>query len=193
MVEDKLKRISRFLSLILRHRPEQIGLTLDSAGWADVEELISKSLESGVVFDRPILRQIVEQADKKRFSFSDDGKRIRANYGHSIPVQPVEESTKPPEFLFHGTARRFLPSIQSKGLGPGDRQHVHLVEDEKAAEEVGRRHGEPVVITVKAREMHDQGYEFYKTESGIWLTKEVPVEYTIIKGNAGQFEAIQGN
>jgi putative RNA 2'-phosphotransferase len=190
VVDDRLKRISKFLSLILRHRPEQIGLNLDRAGWADIEELISKSLESGVVLDRPILRQIVEQADKKRFSFSDDGKRIRADYGHSIAIQPAEESTRPPEFLFHGTARRFLQSIQRGGLGPADRQYVHLVEDTKTAMEVGRRHGEPVVIIVKAREMHGQGYEFFKTESGIWLTKEVPAEYIIVEGNMEQFTAI---
>jgi len=105
------------------------------------------------------------------------GKRIRANYGHSIPVLLEEEAAEPPEFLFHGTAQRFLSSIKNKGLGPGDRQYVHLVEDEKTAFEVGRRHGEPVVLKVRAQEMHSKGHKFFKTASAIWLTKEVPPDY----------------
>jgi putative RNA 2'-phosphotransferase len=192
MFEDKLKRISKFLSLVLRHKPEHIGLTLDSAGWADVEELIAKSLESGVVLDRPILRQVVEQAERIRFSFSDDGKRIRANYGHSIPIRLEDEPEEPPEFLFHGTAVGSLPSIRRKGLGPGDRQYVHLVEDESAALEVGRRHGEPVVLRVEAREMFEKGHEFYKTKSSIWLTKEVPAEYIFIKSDSTHTKIIKG-
>jgi putative RNA 2'-phosphotransferase len=183
-VDDKLVRISKFLSLVLRHKPEHVGLTLDPEGWADVEELIKKSLESGVVLDRPTLRQVVEGAEKKRFSFSEDGKRVKANYGHSIPVSLGEESSEPPEFLFHGTARRFLRSIKSDGLGPGDRQYVHLVEDRKTATEVGHRHGEPVVLVIKAHALYEKGQRFFKTESGIWLTKEVPVEYIDIEGES---------
>jgi putative RNA 2'-phosphotransferase len=184
-VDNRLVRISKFLSLVLRHKPEHIGLTLDAEGWADIEELIKNSLESGVVLDRPALRQVVEQAEKKRFSFSEDGKRIRANYGHSIPVSLREESAEPPEFLFHGTAKRYLPSIESNGLGPGNRQYVHLVEDEKTAVDVGHRHGEPVVLMIKAHEMYEKGYEFFKTKSAIWLTKDVPVEYIEIEGLKG--------
>lgn len=183
-VDNKLVRISKFLSLVLRHKPEHIGLTLDPEGWADVEELMRKSLESGVVLDRPTLRQVVEGAEKKRFSFSEDGKRVKANYGHSIPVSLGKESAEPPELLFHGTAKRFLPSIESDGLGPGDRQYVHLVEDKKTATEVGHRHGEPVVLVIKARDMYEKGHEFVKTESGIWLTKEVPVEYIAVEGES---------
>ena len=183
--DNKLVRISKFLSLVLRHKPEHIWLTLDPEGWADVEELIRKSLESRVVLDRPTLREVVEGAEKKRFSFSEDGKRIKANYGHSIPVSLGKESAEPPKTLFHGTAKRFLPSIKNNGLGPGDRQYVHLVEDEKTAVEVGRRHGEPVVLVIRAHEMYEKGYEFFKTASAIWLTKEVPVEYINIEGEKG--------
>jgi putative RNA 2'-phosphotransferase len=183
--DDKYVRLSKFLSLVLRHKPEHIGLKLDAEGWVDVGDLIRNSLAAGIVLDRPILRQVVEGAEKKRFSFSEDGKRIRANYGHSIPVLLKEEAAEPPEFLFHGTARRFLSSIQTKGLGPGDRQYVHLVEDKKTAVEVGHRHGEPVVLVVKAREMHVNGYEFFKTASAIWLTKAVPVEYIVLEGEKG--------
>jgi putative RNA 2'-phosphotransferase len=183
-IDDKLVRISKFLSLVLRHKPEHIGLTLDAQGWAGVEDLIRNSLESGVVLDRPTLRQVIEQAEKKRFSFSKDGQKIRANYGHSIPVLLKDESAEPPEFLFHGTARRFLPSIQSEGLGPGNRQYVHLVEDKNTAVEVGQRHGEPVVLTIKANEMFEKGFEFFKTASAIWLTKDVPAEYIILEGSS---------
>lgn len=184
-VDNRLVRISKFLSLVLRHKPERIGLTLDAEGWADIEELIKNSLQSGVVLDRPALRQVVEEAEKKRFSFSKDGKRIRANYGHSIPVSLGEESAEPPEFLFHGTAKRYLSSIENDGLGPGNRQYVHLVEDEKTAVEVGQRHGEPVVLMIKAHEMYEKGYEFFKTESAIWLTKNVPIEYITTAGSKG--------
>jgi putative RNA 2'-phosphotransferase len=179
MIDQKLIRISKFLCLVLRHKPETIGLTLDAEGWANVEELLPKALEHGVIIDQPTLRQIVEHSEKKRFSFSDDGQKIRANYGHSIPIAFGYESTEPPEFLFHGTAKSFLPPIGEDGLGPGTRQYVHLVEDEKTAVAVGRRHGEPVVLTVKARSMHENGFEFFKTDSDIWLTKKVPREYII--------------
>jgi len=182
-VENKHIRISKFLSLVLRHKPETIGITLDSEGWADVNELIRKSFDAGVTLDRPMLRQVVEGGEKKRFSFSPDGLRIRANYGHSIPVLPVHEPVEPPEFLYHGTAEEFVPSIEKDGIGPGTRQYVHLVEDMKTAVEVGSRHGEPAVVTVKAKTMYECGYEFFRTESGIWLTREVPKEHIEIEGS----------
>ncbi len=180
-MESKYIRISKFLSLVLRHKPETIGLTLDSEGWADVGELIKKSFDAGVLLDRPILRQVVEGGEKKRFSFNGDGSRVRANYGHSIPVTPVHAPAAPPEFLYHGTAKEYSQSIENEGIGPGTRHYVHLVEDMKTAIQVGSRHGEPVVIIVKAKAMHEDGFEFFKTESGIWLTKEVPKEYIEIE------------
>lgn len=185
-MDDKFVRLSKFLCLILRHKPETIGLTMDDEGWANIEELIRKSLDAGVFIDRPILRQIVEHGEKRRFSFSADGESIKADYGHSIPVSLGRETSEPPEHLYHGTAQRFLSSITEEGLGPGARQYVHLVEDEKTALEVGGRHGEPVALTVKARVMHENGFKFFKTESGIWLTKEVPREYIDIdiEGNS---------
>lgn len=186
MIDEKLVRISKFLCLILRHKPDTIGLTLDAEGWAKVDELLPKALEHGVIIDRPILRQIVEHGEKKRFSFSEDGQKIRANYGHSIPIVFGSEPSEPPEFLYHGTAKRFLPPISEQGLGPGTRQYVHLVEDEKTAVAVGRRHGEPVVLTIKAHAMHENGFEFFKTESEIWLTKTVPAEYIIDPSPSGE-------
>ena len=187
-MENKYVRISKFLSLVLRHKPETIGLTLDSEGWVDVGELIRKSFDAGVVLDRPVLREVVEGGEKKRFSFNPDGSKIRANYGHSIPVLPAQEAAEPPEFLYHGTAREYVGSIESEGIGPGARQYVHLVADMKTAVEVGSRHGEPVVLIVKAKEMHENGFEFFSTESGIWLTKEVPKEYLKAEGSNGSQE-----
>lgn len=186
-VENKHVRISKFLSLVLRHKPETIGLTLDSVGWADVGELIRKSFDAGVVLDRPVLREVVDGGEKKRFSFSPDGSKIRANYGHSIRVLPAHDPAEPPEFLYHGTAKEYIRSIESEGIGPGARQYVHLVADMKTAVEVGSRHGEPVVLIVKAKEMHESGFEFFETESGIWLTKEVPKEYIEIQGDSPAF------
>lgn len=183
MDENKHVRISKFLCLVLRHKPDTIGLTLDAEGWAKVAELLPKALEHGIIIDRPTLRQIVEHGEKKRFSFSEDGQKIRANYGHSIPIVFGHESSEPPEYLYHGTAKRFLLPIGEEGLGPGTRQYVHLVEDKNTAVAVGRRHGEPVVLTIKAHAMYEDGFEFFKTESEIWLTKKVPAEYIVTKGN----------
>ena len=176
-MESKLVRISKFLCLVLRHKPETIGLALDEEGYADVGELMRKALDFGVVVDRPALREVVEQTDKKRFSFSPDGDKVRANYGHSIPVVLDRHKAEPPETLYHGTATDSVASIREHGLTPGTRQHVHLVEDEKAALEVGRRYGEPHVFKVQARRMHEDGFEFFVAGGGIWLTNAVLPEY----------------
>ncbi|UCF71221.1 MAG: RNA 2'-phosphotransferase [candidate division WOR-3 bacterium] len=182
-MDDKLVRLSKFLCLVLRHKPETIGLALDEEGWANIEELIRKSLDAGVFVDQPTLRQIVENSEKKRFSFSPNGESIKADYGHSIPISLGRETSEPPEYLYHGTARASLSSIAKKGLGPGARQYVHLVEDKETAFQVGGRHGEPVVLIVKAQAMNENGFKFHRTESGIWLTKEVPAEYIEAQGN----------
>lgn len=177
--ESRLVRISKFLCLVLRHRPETIGLALDEEGYSDIAELIRKALDFGVVVDRPALREVVEHTDKKRFSFSEDGNRIKANYGHSIPVVLDRQKAEPPEVLYHGTAQETVTSIMEQGLGPGTRQYVHLVEEEKQALEVGRRYGEPHVLRVRARKMHEDGFEFFVAGGGIWLTKSVPIEYIV--------------
>lgn len=182
-VEDEtdrnLVRISKFLSLVLRHKPETIGLELDEQGWARVDELLSKANMADLPMDRVLLRQVVEGSDKKRFAFSADGEKIRANYGHSIAIDLGRESAEPPEFLFHGTAIRFIVSIKMKGIIPQERIHVHLSPDEESAMEVGRRHGSPIVLTIKARRMYEDGFKFYPSASGIWLTEKVPSEYII--------------
>lgn len=172
---DRLTETSKFLSYVLRHEPQAIGLALDSEGWAGIDALIAAAAASGTALDRDLIRAVVDTSDKKRFAISPDGARIRAVQGHStaevaIAYDPVE----PPEQLFHGTATRFLESIRSQGLVAGSRHHVHLSPDAETATAVGRRHGEPVVLTVAAGAMHRQGFVFHRADNGVWLTKAVP-------------------
>jgi putative RNA 2'-phosphotransferase len=170
-------RISKFLSLVLRHRPDKIGLTLDAQGWAAVDELLAKMNQHGAPLTRPLLNDIVEQDDKQRYAFSADGTRIRANQGHSIQIDLGLEPIAPPEYLYHGTATRFHASIQQHGLLRGKRDYVHLSPDEDTARKVGARHGEPLVLVVKAGEMHAAGFVFYRSANGVWLIDHVPPEY----------------
>ncbi|WP_395678168.1 RNA 2'-phosphotransferase [Inquilinus sp.] len=172
---DRLTETSKFLSYVLRHEPQAIGLTLDSEGWARIDALIAAAAANGKVLDRELIQAVVDGNDKKRFSISPDGDRMRAVQGHStaevaIAYAPVE----PPEQLFHGTATRFLASIRAEGLVPGSRHHVHLSPDVETAMAVGRRHGQPVVLTVAAGAMHCQGFVFHRADNGVWLTKAVP-------------------
>jgi len=169
---------SKFLSFVLRHKPEAIGLTLDAEGWADIESLIACATRSGQALTRPLLQEIVDTSDKKRFTISEDGLRIRAAQGHSaqsVAIAHVEK--KPPEFLFHGTATRFLDSIRQQGLVAGSRHHVHLSENEQIATAVGQRYGKPVVLKIKALLMFEQGFKFYQADNGVWLTDQVLPEF----------------
>ncbi len=168
---------SKLLSLILRHKPQTIGIALDSAGWADVDELLALLPRAGVSMNRDQLRHIVESNDKQRFVFSDDGQRIRANQGHSLSVDLGLEPIEPPAVLFHGTARKSLESILREGLKRGQRQHVHLHTDRALAETVGRRHGQPVLLRVAAGQMWADGHAFFRSDNRVWLTEAVPVRY----------------
>lgn len=180
-MDDQYVPISKFLSLVLRHQPEQIELRLDKGGWADVEELILKS-QKRFPLSRALLEEVVRKNDKKRFSFSADGKRIRANQGHSLQHVRLDISpSTPPQILYHGTARRFLDSILEVGLMPQGRQHVHLSIDAKAAMKVGRRHGDPIVLRVAANRLVSSGHVFYLSENGVWLTSHVPAVYLTIE------------
>lgn len=139
--------VSKFLSYVLRHEPHAIGLTLDREGWAEVDALIAGAQQAGRTLDVELLRAVVSSSDKKRFALSDDGRRIRAVQGHSIDTVAIQREPKqPPEFLYHGTATRFLDSILAEGLRPGERHHVHLSEDVSTATAVGQRYGKPVVL-----------------------------------------------
>lgn len=176
-MEKRLVKVSKFLSLVLRHAPETIGLTIDENGWARVDQLIVAATRAGVVLDEKLLNDVVEHNDKKRFAFSADGSRIRASQGHSIAIELALERVEPPEMLYHGTASRFIESIKEKGLIKGERQHVHLSKDEDTATKVGSRHGKPVVLKIASARMHSDGFEFFVSANGVWLTKSVPVQY----------------
>ena len=174
---SNLIKQSKFLSLILRHDPGAVGVTLDSQGWIEVDVLISAIRRKRPQFSRELLNKIVETNNKKRFAFSEDGKRIRASHGHSIGIDLNLEPASPPDILFHGTAIRNLDSIREQGLHSGARDHVHLSQDEITAHKVGSRHGKPVILRIRAGNMAKAGETFYLSENGVWLTDSVAVEY----------------
>ncbi len=170
---------SRFISLILRHKPETIGIELDEHGWANVEELIA-GIAKQQEFSIEMLEEIVDTDNKQRYSFNEDKTLIRANQGHSIPVDVELTETTPPDVLYHGTGEKYVDSISNKGLIPKSRLYVHLSKDIETAISVGKRHGKPVVYKVDALQMNKNGYKFYLSANGVWLTKEVPVNYLMV-------------
>lgn len=170
-------RISKFLSLVLRHEPQKIGIQLDPNGWVDCNTLIEAAAGHGVSFDYPTLTEVVRTNDKKRFALSDDGKRIRANQGHSVNVDLQLKAQTPPPQLYHGTVEKFLDSIRIDGLRKGERHHVHLSRDTQTASIVGERRGKPVILSIRSSAMHEAGHEFFLSENGVWLTDQVPAEF----------------
>ncbi len=176
-MDKKLVSTSKFFSLVLRHKPETIGLELDEEGWADIETLLELAAAHGQRIDRATLDRVVETNDKKRFAISDDGQRIRASQGHSVDVDLKMEPLTPPEQLFHGTVERFLALIHTDGLKKMSRQHVHLSADLETAAKVGGRRGKPVILIVNAGAMHAAGHAFYRSANGVWLTDHVPSDF----------------
>ena len=198
---DRYKNTSKFISLILRHKPETIGITLDEHGWADVEELIEginrtgghfpdkqgraderKLIEGinrtgGHFLDMKVLEEIVASDEKQRYSFNEDHTLIRANQGHSIPVDVELEKKTPPDVLWHGTGEKFVDSINAQGLIPKSRLYVHLSSDIETAKKVGSRHGRPVICEIDCKRMAQDGYLFFESVNHVWLTKKVPVQY----------------
>ena len=170
-------KISKFLSLVLRHKPETIGLTLDRQGWAEVDTLIKLAKKKNLKINKLILEKVVANNDKKRFCFNEDKTKIRANQGHSITVDLALEPKQPPKYLFHGTATRFIDSIATKGLLKQQRNHVHLSADKSTAIKVGQRHGKPVILKIQAQRMYDAGFTFFLSDNQVWLTDRVPVKY----------------
>ncbi len=181
-LSKSLESTSKYLSLILRHKPETIGIELDEHGWADVEELI-RGISRTHEFNMDILEEIVRTDNKQRYSFNDDKSLIRANQGHSIPVDVELEKAEPPETLYHGTGEKYRKSIDAEGLKPKSRLYVHLSRDIDTAVIVGKRHGEPIVYRVSSKDMQNDGYEFFKSVNGVWLTKNVPVMYLEVINN----------
>ncbi len=176
----ELVEISKFLSFVLRHKPQAIGITLDAEGWVAVDELLAAAGRHGQPIAREQLAEVVATNDKRRFSFSPDGRLIRANQGHSVEVDLGLEPVEPPEVLYHGTVERFLESIRQQGLVRGKRQHVHLSADRDTAARVGQRRGRPVVLLVASGRMFRAGHAFYRSANGVWLTEAVAPEYLSI-------------
>lgn len=174
---SELDNLSKYISLVLRHRPEEAGIGLDEHGWADVEALIAGMNAGGRKIDREILEEIVRTDKKQRYSFNEDGRLIRANQGHSIPVDVELAKQVPPEYLYHGTAARFLESIRQQGLLPMSRLYVHLSGDVDTARVVGKRHGRLVVLKIRSGDMHRDGIPFYRSRNGVWLAKKVDAKY----------------
>ena len=177
MNEQHKKKLSKFLSYVLRHHPELINLNLDENGWANVDELISKSTNDSQGFTFEELDEIVQTNEKKRFAFNEDKTRIRASQGHSIEINLALISQQPPEFLYHGTALNNIESILEKGIEKRSRQYVHLSQDKETATNVGMRHGKPIILTIKTKVMIDDGIEFYLSDNEVWLTDFVDVKY----------------
>ena len=176
MTQDTV-RVSKFLSLVLRHQPEHIGLVLDQQGWADIDELIARGGAHGMALTRETILEVVATSDKQRFALDAAGRRIRANQGHSVEIDLGLEPAEPPPILFHGTAATSIDAIRAEGLKPGSRQHVHLSPDAATASKVGQRHGRPVVLAVRAGEMWSRGKAFFRAANGVWLTASVPPEF----------------
>jgi putative RNA 2'-phosphotransferase len=178
MVSEKESiRLSKLLSLVLRHKPEQIGLELDRNGWADINSLIHKCNQSNIPLTLDILKHLVATNSKKRFTLDENQNKIRANQGHSIEVELELKPIEPPNVLYHGTAEKFVSSILEKGLLKQQRQHVHLSSNIETAITVGQRHGRPFVFKILAQQMYIDKYEFFLSDNGVWLTDNVPTKF----------------
>ncbi len=171
------RKISQYISLVLRHQPQLIGLKPDLQGWVPVADLLQGLAQSGRTISREALDELVAHNPKQRYAYSEDGLYIRAQQGHSIPVALEYEAVPPPPQLYHGTATQNLAGIRAQGLHKGSRHHVHLSLDRETAAMVGQRHGKLVILTVEAGKMQEDGYAFFCTPNQVWLTEAVPVAY----------------
>lgn len=172
-----LDSISKYISLILRHKPEVIGISIDEHGWANVSELVDGIKKDNPEFDMAALEEIVSTDSKGRYSFNEDKTLIRANQGHSISVDVELEEKQSPEFLYHGTDEKYVASIDKIGLIPKSRLYVHLSKDVETAEQIGKRHEKEIVYQVNVGQMYRDGYKFFLSINNVWFTKEVPVKY----------------
>lgn len=177
-----LTQLSKFLSFVLRHRPESIGLTLDRNGWVDIDDLVERSQAHGKPLSRELIEEIAATSPKQRFALSEDGQRVRASQGHSIDVDLAYQPAVPPDILFHGTVEASLPGIRATGLEKRSRHHVHLSVDEPTARTVGMRRGRPVILRIAAGRMQADGHTFYLSANGVWLVEAVPVAYIAFPG-----------
>ncbi len=182
MNPNRRKKLSKFLSYVLRHHPEEINLDVNRHGWANLDELIEKAKSEDRDLDRDSIKESMVKSEKNRFILSEDGNYIRAGYGHSIEVDLQLRPKTPPDLLFHGTAKQNVSPILEEGIRPVNRNFVHLSATRGEAKNVGSRHGHPVILEIQAKQMHMDGYDFYQSESekGIWLVSFVPVEFIVL-------------
>ena len=178
--KSRAVRISKFLSYVLRHKPEAAGVTPNAEGWVDVKELLAGTAAWGMNISRAALDEVVATNDKQRFALSADRQRIRASHGHSIAVNLGLKPMKPPKFLYHGTVERFLPSILKTGLKRRTRQFVHLSIDKVTARQVGARRGRAVILRISSAAMQADGHDFFLSENGVWLTENVPTDFITV-------------
>ena len=183
-MKKELIKTSKFISFLLRHKPEAVGLSLDPNGWVSIQALLDAANDHGHLITRELLDEVVATNDKKRFSYSPDGRMIRANQGHSIDVDLELQPLEPPATLYHGTVARSLNAIQRSGLQKRKRLQVHLSATVEIAKRVGGRRGKPVVLSIDAEKMHRDGYLFFLSQNGVWLTDSVPWNYITLLGNA---------
>jgi putative RNA 2'-phosphotransferase len=177
MTEKENTRISKYLSLVLRHAPEAAGITLDENGWTDVGILLKQLSRNGYAVSPVELDHVVTTNSKQRFIYDENRMRIRASQGHSVAVDLAYAVSEPPAVLYHGTAEAFLSSIEETGLDKRSRHHVHLSADDETARRVGQRHGKPVVLVVDAARMRADSYTFFCSDNRVWLTEHVPTAY----------------
>jgi putative RNA 2'-phosphotransferase len=177
MNREQQKRISKRLSLHLRHEPETLGLTLESGGWVKIDDLIAAFSSKHFPITREQLETVVRENEKQRFSFDETGTKIRANQGHSTEVDLQLKPQTPPDVLYHGTATNVLETIFHEGLKRMARHHVHLSTDKEMMLKVATRHGKPVLLKVRAKEMVEAGHTFYLSENGVWLVETVPAKF----------------
>ncbi|CAJ6268647.1 RNA 2'-phosphotransferase [Burkholderia pseudomallei] len=175
-------RASKFLSYVLRHRPDSIGVTLDAQGWADVSELLTKAAAAGMALTLDELKQVVAENDKKRFVLNDDATRIRAAQGHSVDVDLQLPVKAPPPVLYHGTVGKSMADIRKQGLMPMNRHDVHLSPDRETATRVATRRGKPVILVIETYPLLRDGYQFRVSDNGVWLVPEVPAKYIKFPG-----------
>lgn len=179
MNEQQTVKISKLLSLVLRHNPSAIGIALDENGWTPVKDLLLKMQRRFPGIDMATLELVVLNNNKQRFSFNADKSKIRANQGHSVQVDLEFTPELPPDRLFHGTVGKFLQAIGQDGLQKMSRHHVHLSKDLETAINVAGRRGRPVILEVRSAEMHADGFRFFKSANGVWLTDHVPPKYIV--------------
>jgi putative RNA 2'-phosphotransferase len=178
MTPEDQKKISKRLSLHLRHEPETLGIALDDAGWTEVDTLLDAFSRRYFPLTREALDEVVRDNEKQRFAFDETGRRIRASQGHSVEIDLQLEPIEPPEFLYHGTGEKSVAAILREGLRRMDRHHVHLSPDTETARRVGQRHGKPAVFRVRAAAMRaSTGAVFFRSANGVWLVDAVAPEW----------------